>query len=149
MSYLNCSSPVLTCVSLDSRRPRILLCRMNKAAADPVEDTDAVLREKLCGSMTTLSLATSYLASGSFILFLRFFTCIQTQRTATISTIMMTAPATNRPISSGVNKGGSDCACSEAGVRVSTRVVITGAPEKNMKTNLLNRGTLYLFKTAN
>ena len=109
---------------------------MNKAAADPVEDTDAVLWEKLCGSMTTLSLATSYLASGSFILFLCFFKYIQTQTTTVVSSIMMKAPATNRPISSGDNKGGFDGACLGAGARVPEGVVVTAAPEKNIKTNL-------------
>ena len=141
MNYLNYWSPDLTCVSLDSRRPRILLCRMRKAAADPVEDTDAVLWAKLCGSMTTLSLATSNLASGSFILFLRFFTYIQTQTTTVMSTIITAAPAPNRPISSDVNKGGCDGSCFGAGVRVLTIVETTGEPEKNITTNLLEADT--------
>lgn len=108
-----------------------------KAAADPVEETDAVLTAKLCGSITTLSLATSYLASGSFILFLRFFTCTQTQTTTTISTIMMTAPVTNMPISNNVNTGGSDGAFLGAGVRVSATVVVTGAPEKKYQNSFV------------
>lgn len=55
---------ILTCISLDSKRWRKLLCRIKKAAADPVEEVDGVLLTKLRGSTVTPSAGTSYLASG-------------------------------------------------------------------------------------
>ena len=79
----------------------MLLWRINKAGADPVEETDGVLRAKLCVSTLTLSVGTSYLASASFIVFFRFLTRTQHQITPKSSSRAKSPPApAKRPTSS-------------------------------------------------
>ena len=140
---------ILTCVSLDSNRPRMLLWRMNKAAADPVEETDAVLGAKLCGSMTTLSVGTSYLASAHFIVFFRFLIRTQHQITQKSSSRMKSPPApAKRPTSSLLKTGWEPEDTTIGSVKVCEieRVVDGSGPAKDYKIHAaINKRTELSF----
>ena len=114
----------------------MLLWRMNKATADPVEETDDVLGAKLCGSTTTLSVGMSYLASESFIVFFRFLVRTWHQITPKRSNSVKSPPTpAKRPISSSLKTGSESEDAYIGSVRDCDpgRVAVRSGPAKDYK----------------